>query len=442
MRTRMLVWMALAGTLAACTDGTQPVAARSATDGVARRTLPPISTNVGIYSRGGDTLTIYDQRPELGVSATRDRFSSVAAGGMRLVRYAVYRSDANASTDLDNALADAAANGVELEVVVENGLCREYWADPYTPYAQYVANMVSTHPGVRFWELLNEPEVAYKTDMLGGQGPTECGLGYGATHYGVGYNYAQLMKMAYPMIKAANPNAWVLMAGLASPDTAFLDGFYDGGGRQYYDFLNVHAYGSNANGADPFNRGEVLQNTASLKGDPGRPVWLTEFGHGGQNDLGGPYTATQYDDSQKSFWTTFMSRNSAYHTYAKMIGYHLLTTDNSYWPSSVIDLPSGRTTADYGAGILRMNGDPRPTYTYVAGSGYNNPVFTTPNRTVTIEVTSADMVPADYPYGIVRDDRLRIYNIPLNYRAPTNIRFVPGNTTAPPVCDRTGCYYP
>jgi len=67
--------------------------------------------------------------------------------------------------------------------------------------------------------------------------------------------YTQLLKVCYQAIKAADPQAIVISAGLAPtgnndvtavPDIDFLQGMYGAGAAAYFDVLGVHAPGFNA----------------------------------------------------------------------------------------------------------------------------------------------------------------------------------------------------
>ena len=64
--------------------------------------------------------------------------------------------------------------------------------------------------------------------------------------------YTALLKVCYEAIKAADPDAIVISAGLAPtgtntekviPDTTFLQGMYDAGASAYFDVLGLHAPG-------------------------------------------------------------------------------------------------------------------------------------------------------------------------------------------------------
>ena len=67
--------------------------------------------------------------------------------------------------------------------------------------------------------------------------------------------YTELLRLCYEAIKAADPEAIVISAGLAPtgtppplamPDTDFLQGMYDAGAADYFDVLGLHAPGFKA----------------------------------------------------------------------------------------------------------------------------------------------------------------------------------------------------
>jgi hypothetical protein len=52
--------------------------------------------------------------------------------------------------------------------------------------------------------------------------------------------YAQLLKAAYPAVKAADPSATVVLGGLTGNDYPFLEGVYQAGGKGSFDAVGVH----------------------------------------------------------------------------------------------------------------------------------------------------------------------------------------------------------
>ncbi|MFQ5885628.1 MAG: LysM peptidoglycan-binding domain-containing protein [Anaerolineae bacterium] len=116
--------------------------------------------------------------------------------------------------------------------------------------------------------------------------------------------YVALSRVAYLQIKAADPEALVISAGLAPtesglpvavPDDLFLRQIYQAGGRRYFDLLGVNAPGFRAppevspeevaesplwggRRAFSFRRVEDLRRIMVENGDEAKKVAITEFG--------------------------------------------------------------------------------------------------------------------------------------------------------------------
>ncbi len=108
--------------------------------------------------------------------------------------------------------------------------------------------------------------------------------------------YVTLLQTVYPAIKAANPDAVVLAAGLAPTteapqsgrgwdDLLYLEAMYEAGARDYFDALAAHAYGRQSpfsQRPDPgrvnFRRVELLRLVMERYGDEGKKVYITEAG--------------------------------------------------------------------------------------------------------------------------------------------------------------------
>jgi hypothetical protein len=134
-------------------------------------------------------------------------------------------------------------------------------------------NVVVTRYGDRIahWQLWNEPNLP---------------LFSGFTTLN-GARYAELLKTAYPVIKALQPGGAVIAAGLSrkigddSPP-AFLEQMYDSGARGFFDAVAAHPYVFPGGvGADPENGwSDVarLHDVMVAHGDERMKIWLTEFG--------------------------------------------------------------------------------------------------------------------------------------------------------------------
>ncbi len=142
-------------------------------------------------------------------------------------------------------------------------------------FAEFAAAAAARYKGrISHWEIWNEPDNPHY--WPGAPDPA---------------GYARLLKAAYPAIKAADPNARVLAAGLVSPDPAreFLQGLVDHGAWNSFDIISLHPY------ADPGSpeQGQIgAMGIGAVKALADRhgakPIWATEFGWSTQpGDRGG-----------------------------------------------------------------------------------------------------------------------------------------------------------
>lgn len=122
-------------------------------------------------------------------------------------------------------------------------------------FAQFVGEFVERYDGdgvrdapgspvVQYWEFYNEPD---------GDNRWAAEQGYGGYWGRYGAQYAQMLCVAYQAVKASNPNAKVLLGGVAydlftdqggSFHRAFLDDVFGAGGGSCFDFMNFHYYPS------------------------------------------------------------------------------------------------------------------------------------------------------------------------------------------------------
>jgi len=153
---------------------------------------------------------------------------------------------------------------------------------------EFVSAVVARYPFIRYWEIYNEPD---RLERFGNQGKT----------------YAQLLDSLYPVIKAANPAAQVVMGGLA------LDWFVDQGGpfdRNFlrdvlvncsgtcFDIANFHyypafrseweTYGRDIIGKANYVRQILMANNFS------RPIFTTETGWPAGTSWGSPELSARY----------------------------------------------------------------------------------------------------------------------------------------------------
>ena len=161
-------------------------------------------------------------------------------------------------------------------------------------YADFVAAVAERYRGrVLGYIIWNEPNLAAEWSRSGGDLPQhwESFDGWVADPA----DYVHVLCVAYDRIRAADPDALVVSAGLAptneiSPraldDREFLRRMYAAGGAACFDVLSVHDYGyglspEDERGAhDGLNLARILdlRDIMMQYGDP-KPVWITELGY-------------------------------------------------------------------------------------------------------------------------------------------------------------------
>ena len=221
---------------------------------------------------------------------------------------------------LDKVVAAAERKNVKLLLIL---LRAPAWAAPKGGipqdkqlYARFVGTVAARYKGrVGAYEIWNEQNLAGETG--------------GTVNVG---EYAELLKAAFPAIKAADPNAVVVYGGLTptgenNPALAVDDAIYlkqsyaynNGEIKKYFDVLGVHATGTlnppenffpENPGPGPgyfdnrsfyFRRAEDLRKVIEDAGDGQKQVWITEFGWTTKNAAKG-YEYGQYiseDDQAK-----------------------------------------------------------------------------------------------------------------------------------------------
>lgn len=103
--------------------------------------------------------------------------------------------------------------------------------------------------------------------------------------------YTALLQASATSIRAADPNAKVVFAGLSTNDYSFLNQAYQAGAKGYFDVLATHPYtycgstgpadtrytGSGKMTPDSFLAYRELRAVMVNRNDP-KPIWFTEFG--------------------------------------------------------------------------------------------------------------------------------------------------------------------
>jgi GH35 family endo-1,4-beta-xylanase len=218
-------------------------------------------------------------------------------------------------------------------------------------YATFAGTVAQRYRGqIRGYIVWNEPNLAKEWS---GQPPDPAA-------------YTELLRRAYEAIKAADPEATVVSAGLASTnhqnaeamdDRVFLEAMYQARAGDYFDALGAHPYGFAYPADDPRGAHDGL-NLARLldlreimeaHGDGDKPIWVTELG-----------------------WTTAGAGESSWLTVTPQQQADYLTSAwrraRREWPWLQVftvwnlsqGLPSSNEMAGYS--LLDESGEPKPAY--------------------------------------------------------------------------------
>lgn len=178
-------------------------------------------------------------------------------------------------------------------------------------FTQFVGALVERYDGdgwedapgspiVDYWEFYNEPD-----------GGSEVVSDFGGGYWGpFGDEYAQMLCAVYPVIKAANPRAQVVLGGIAyerfeddeEPGPfarEFLDDVLATGGGQCLDVMNFHYYLSFRSrwelyGPGMSGKAEYLRSKLQAYGLGDMPMIVTETGYVSEPPYGTPELQARY----------------------------------------------------------------------------------------------------------------------------------------------------
>jgi hypothetical protein len=166
----------------------------------------------------------------------------------------------------EQSLSNARSRGMEMIAIVQftpawaqaipGSYCGPIRQDALGAYAEFLTALVNRYSAppysIRYWELGNEPDV--DPSLVGPNSGFGCWGDKDDPYYGGGY-YAEMLKVAYPAIKAADADAQVLIGGLlldCNPNnpppgkdckpSKYLEGILLNGGGPYFDIVSFHAY--------------------------------------------------------------------------------------------------------------------------------------------------------------------------------------------------------
>jgi hypothetical protein len=248
--------------------------------------------------------------------------------------------------------------------------------DDFNEFATFLNTLASRYRGqVRAYEVWNEQNFSRE---------------WGGGRINAG-QYVELLKVAYPAIKAADPNAIVVSGALtpngfvdpnvAIDDALYLEQMYQYQGgifRQYADAIGAHAGGyNNPPEADPvlasqstgrfknhpsfyFRRIEQLRDIMVRYGDGAKKMWITEFGWSTANLAPGyEYGYDNTEQDQASYLVrAFQLAQTRYPWMGVMFVWNLNF-------GTLPDLPPTDEKKPFG--ILNADWSPRPAYLALKG---------------------------------------------------------------------------
>lgn len=437
-------------------------------------------------------LWVYDMTPEIGLNSSAGggpHHQRIRDAGMRLMRHGflwyqwVEGSAGNARYELrDGALADGRQRGIEYMLVIagprDTAVMQK--TNPYTAaerdavyqaYANDLVWMVENYEGVKFYQLFNETDAGCENGkFFNGLSAVGTSQYANPNRYVQGYNYADMLKVVYPAMKAAaqreGREVWIVVAGLTGnealdpnnycvPDYSvlswdFLRGMYANGAQAYFDILALHAYGATATSTHSlFERSHVFNyQVHAVVNDPNRPIWVTEFGSSAQTSE--PLLSPNRDQSQdgavldeiqRQWYQDAISVQVQGQHLQKIFGYTYATTEGGQM--NIASPINSGSPWDYSLGIFRedhLTG--RPSYNWLLGrAGINATAENYGTRTGTFRIFTNGQVPVHHPYYHDGTGAIVIQNIQVNSLYPTVIPMMwpgpgdPGDPGDPGTCD-------
>jgi polysaccharide biosynthesis protein PslG len=191
---------------------------------------------------------------------------------------------------------------------------------------------------IRAWQVWNEPDVPYFWPS--GPNPAQ---------------YADLLKHASKAIKAADPGAEVVAAGLSNHGLAsswFLQGMYDAGAASAFHTLAIHPYASDVTSL--FDQTRRVRQVMDANGDIGKRLWLTEFGWATAGIQDPIYSA---DEQCQAALIAGALTNLAVHRDALLLRGAAYFMWNDREPN-----PTSPESWAFNTGLVRRTGQPKPGF--------------------------------------------------------------------------------
>ena len=158
--------------------------------------------------------------------------------------------------------------------------CGPFREDAFDDFAEFLTALVQRYSlppyEIHYWEVGNEPDIDHRAFAKGDRPEYGCWGEQDDPYYGGGY-FARMLSVAYPTIKAADPQAQVLSGALMMdcdpthplPDSngcvqgKFFKGMLQAGGAAYFDIISFNA---------------SVAYIGSLQWDENKPEWQARGG--------------------------------------------------------------------------------------------------------------------------------------------------------------------
>ncbi|MCB9186928.1 MAG: hypothetical protein H6601_09300 [Flavobacteriales bacterium] len=172
----------------------------------------------------------------------------------------------------------------------------------YRPGGDFAQEHGLGNYGVKYWEVINEPNYpCCGWGPHGGQQPVNSAL------------YAEVLSEVHRAIREEDADVFIILGGLSSATLhqdplSFLDEVYSYGAKDAFDIVAYHPYDQYADMAATI---ATVRAKMAEYGDGGKPIWITELGDpdlvpGPNGELSQvqlfDVAAEQFSDMQAFFW--------------------------------------------------------------------------------------------------------------------------------------------
>ena len=350
---------------------------------------------------------VYDSQPELAVGMHQideKAAEQLSQAGIKFVRLTLYWdimvNDPITYTNIwhDYGRIFEKYNLVPVVVVHKNpsNFSFENKEEAYKAFADFMSDMVNEFKFVRYWQLWNEMDV-YATDIFGAQKiPLE----------EIGKNYVEMLKLTYPKIKEANPDAVVILGPPIHPE--FIENVYKAGGKNYFDIVSMHTYDFPIKWAF-VQRGLQARSYMNKYGDAYKPLWNTEFGleAGRYWDTFGKIPDSDplgfFDRAQRDQIAECVNINNVLGLYNKTFIYAYIGEPEARKKeiSERVEFKDGDSIQNYGFSIVKLDRTPRPSLQWITDNQPNKD--NQPSRNVRVKIGKINKevtLYTDYPTKI------------------------------------------